>query len=101
MGFKAATKTIEHMGGINRMADDGMRNDESQRNMGTKDDQDFKRQSPGRGGQVGQQGGQHAGSKQGGQFGGQKGSRNLDEDDDIGTGSSRQPSGQNRGGQNR
>ena len=77
------------------MADDRMKHDDSQRNMGTKDDQDFNRQSPGRGGQ---QGGQQAGGQQGGQFGGQKGARNLDDDDEFDTGKS---GGQNRGGQNR
>ena len=30
------------------MADDRMKNDDRQRNMGTKDDQDFGQQSPGR-----------------------------------------------------
>ena len=84
------------------MADDRMKHDDAQRNMGTKDDQDFARQSPGRGGQVGQQGGQQTGGQQGGQqggqFGGQKGARNLDEDDEFDTGKS---GGQNRGGQNR
>lgn len=80
------------------MADDRMKHDDAQRKMGTKDDQDFARQSPGRGGQVGQQGGQEPGSQQGGQFGGQKGARNLDEDDEFDTGKS---GGQNRGGQNR
>ena len=80
------------------MADDRMKHDDSQRNMGTKDDQDFNRQSPGRGGQQGQQGGQQAGGQHGGQFGGQKGARNLDDDDEFDTGKS---GGQNRGGQNR
>ena len=75
------------------MADDKMKHDEAQRNMGTKDDRDLNRQSPGRSGQ-GQEGGQHAG----GQQGGQKGGRNLDDDDDFDTGRS---GGQNRGGQNR
>ena len=74
------------------MADDRMKNDDRQRNMGSKEDQDFGRQSPGRSGESGQQG-QHAGSQQG-----QKGSRNLDDDEDIDTGKS---GGQNRGGQNR
>ena len=87
------------------MADDKMKHDD-QRNMGTKDREEFGQQTPGRSGQGGQgsqQGGQQTGSQQGGQFGGQKGSRNLDEDDDIDTGGgSRQGGGgQNRGGQNR
>ncbi len=78
------------------MADNRMKNDDLQRNMGNKDDQEFGRQSPGRSGQSGQQAGQQ------GQFGGEKGSRNLDDDDeDIGTGSSSKTGGQNRGGQNR
>ena len=84
------------------MADDRMKNDDVQRNMGTKDDQDFGRQSPGRsgqGGQQGQQGGQHAGAQQGGQHGGQKGMGNLDDDEEFDTGKS--SGGQNRGGQNR
>ena len=72
------------------MADDRMKNDDVQRNMGTKDDQDFGRQTPGRSGQGGQQGGQ---------FGGQKGARNLDDDEEFETGN--KSSGQNRGGQNR
>jgi hypothetical protein len=85
------------MGGINRMADDRMKHDDAQRNMGTKGDKDFGQQSPGRSGQPGQQGGQHAGGQQG-QTGGQKGAQNLDDDDEFNTGKS---SGQNRGGQNR
>jgi hypothetical protein len=84
------------------MADDRMKHDDAQRNMGTKDDQEFGRQSPGRSGQGGQQGGQHAGgqkgSQQGGQFGGQQGMGNLDDDEEFDTGKS---GGQNRGGQNR
>jgi len=79
------------------MADDKMKHDDAQRNMGTKDDRDMNRQSPGRSGQ-GQQGGQHAGGQQGGQVGGQKGGRNLDDDEEFDTGKS---GGQNRGGQNR
>ena len=80
------------------MADDRMKHDDAQRNMGNKDDQDFARQSPGRGGQTGQQRGQQTGGQQGGQFGGQKEGRNLEDDEDLDTGKS---SGQNRGGQNR
>jgi hypothetical protein len=80
------------------MADDRMKHDDEQRNMANKDDQDFARQSPGRGGQTGQQSGQQSGSQQGGQFGGQKEPRNLDDDEDLDTGKS---GGQNRGGQNR
>lgn len=80
------------------MADDRMKHDDAQRQMGNKDDQDFARQSPGRGGQMGQQGGQQSGGQQ---QGAQKGARNLNDDDDelnIDTGKS---GGQNRGGQNR
>ena len=81
------------------MADDRMKNDDAQRNMGNKDDQDFARQSPGRGGQVGhEQGGQQTGGQQGGQFGGEKGARDLDDDEEFDTGKT---GGQNRGGQNR
>jgi hypothetical protein len=87
------------MGGLNRMADDRMKHDDAQRNMGTKGNQDFGQQSPGRSGQSGQQGGQHVGGQQGGsQQGSQKGAQNLDDDDEFDTGKS---SGQNRGGQNR
>jgi|KBSMisStandDraft_5_1062788.scaffolds.fasta_scaffold127426_2 hypothetical protein len=86
------------MGGINRMADDKMKHDDAQRNMGTKGNQDFGQQSPGRSGQSGQQGGQHAGGQQGGQQGGQKGAQNLEDDEEFDTGKS---GGQNRGGQNR
>lgn len=80
------------------MADDRMKHDDAQRNMGTKDDQEFGRQSPGRSGQGGQQGGQQTGGQQGGQFGGQKGARDLDDDEEFNTGKSGE---QNRGGQNR
>lgn len=76
------------------MADDKMKHDDAQRNMGTKDDQELGRQSPGRSGQGGQQGGQQSG----GQQGGQKEARNLDDDEEFDTGKS---GGQNRGGQNR
>jgi hypothetical protein len=79
------------------MADDRMKNDDLQRNMGNKEGQDYGQQSPGRTGQPGQQGGQHAGGQQGG--GGKKGSRDL-EDEDLDTGAGR-TGGQNRGGQNR
>ena len=73
------------MGGINRMADDRMKHEDAQRNMGTKGNQDFGQQSPGRSGQSGQQGGQ-------------KGAQNLEDDEEFDTGKS---GGQNRGGQNR
>jgi hypothetical protein len=74
------------------MADDRMKNDDRQRNMGNKEDQDFGRQAPGRSGQSGQQGGQSSG---------QQGSGNLNEDDDMDTGGAGKTGGQNRGGQNR
>ena len=80
------------------MADDRMKHDDAKRNMGNKDDQELGRQSPGRSGQGGQQGGQQSGGQQGGQFGGQKGARDLDDEEEFGTGKS---GGQNRGGQNR
>lgn len=79
------------------MADDRMKHDDAQKNMGSKQDQDFGRQSPGRSGQAGQQGGQQAGGQQG-QQGSQKGAGNLEDDEDFDTGKS---GGQNRGGQNR
>ena len=78
------------------MADDRMKHDDQQRNMGSKDREEFGKQTPGRSGQGGQQGGQQAG-----QQGSQKESRNLDDDEDIDTGSSNKGGGQNRGGQNR
>lgn len=78
------------------MADNRMQDDDRQRNMGNREDQDFGQQAPGRSGQG--QGGQQGGSKQGGQIGGEKGAGNLDDDEDMDTGSS---GGHNRGGQNR
>jgi len=87
------------------MADDKMKND--QRNMGAGEkDKNFGQQSPGRGGQGGQQAGQHGGGQQsgqqgGGQFGGQKGTQNIDDDDEFGGGKTGQGGSQNRGGQNR
>lgn len=75
------------------MADDRIMHDDEQRNLRTKDDEDFVRQSPGRGGQMGQQGDPKTGEQ-----GGQKGARNLDDDEDFDTGRS---SEKNRGGQNR
>lgn len=87
------------------MADDRMKNDDRQRNMGAggREDQDFGQQSPGRSGQVGgQQAGQHGKhGQQGGQFGGQKGSENMEDQDDLGTGGGQQSGGQTRGGPNR
>jgi len=86
------------------MADDRMKNDDLQRNMGAGDkDQSIGQQSPGRTGQGGgQQAGQQAGGqKSGGQFGGQKGTQNIDDEEDFGAGKTGQSGGQNRGGQNR
>jgi len=80
------------------MADDRMKDDDLQRNMGTKGEgQDFgKQQTPGRNPQddrstgAGQQGGQH------------KEPRNMEDDEEFdgGTAGGR-TGGQNRGGQNR
>ena len=84
------------------MANDRMKQDNPQKNMGGaggREDQNFGQQSPGRTGQTGgQQAGQHG--QQAGQFGGQKGSQHM-EDDDLATGGKGQTGGQNRGGQNR
>ena len=89
------------------MADDRMKNDDAQRNMGAgQKDQDYGQQSPGR---TGPTGGQHAGQhgqqdqkdKFGGQIGGEKGTRNMEDDDEFATGGKGQTGGQNRGGQNR
>jgi hypothetical protein len=85
------------------MADDRMKNDDQQRNMGAggSDKQDFGQQSPGRSGQQGgyggsQQGGQQAGQHgQQGQHSGQKGSQGM-EDDEFATGGQKQSGGQNR-----
>ena len=97
---------IEQMGGKTNMADDRMKNDDIQRNMGAGNkDQNIGQQSPGRAGQGdigGQQGGQHAGGQQSGQHSGQKGARNIEDDEeDFGAGKAGQTGGQNRGGQNR
>jgi hypothetical protein len=99
------------MGGETDMADDRMKNDDLQRNMGgagRDEGQNPGQQSPGRSGQGGQQQGrqgQHAGgyggSQQGANVGGgQKDSRNMEDDEEFGAGGAGQ-SGQNRGGQNR
>jgi hypothetical protein len=92
------------------MADDRMKDDDRQRNMGTggREDQGFGQgqQSPGRNPQGGQQGGgQQTGGQQGGQ---QKGNLNIDDEDEFGGGTSGQrggqpggQGGQGRGGQNR
>ena len=87
------------------MADDRMKNDDLQRNMGAgnKDKNVGGQQSPGRSGQHDKQAGQHAGGQQsGGQVGGQKGTRQMDDDeDDFGAGRTGQSGSHNRGGQNR
>jgi hypothetical protein len=91
------------------MADDRMKNDDLQRNMGSGEkDKNYGQQSPGRAGQGGHSGekagqhagGQHSGGQQSGQQqGGQKGMRNTEDDEeDFGTGKA---GTQNRGGQNR
>jgi len=86
------------------MADDRMKNDDLQRNMGGADKgQNQGQQSPGRAGQGGpggEQAGQHAGGqKNAGQFGGQQKTQNMEDDeDDFGAG---QVGTQNRGGMNR
>ena len=85
------------------MANDRMKNDDAQRNMGAggREDKEFGQQSPGRTGQSGATGGQQAGQhgQSGSQFGGQK--ENMEDDDDFATGGTGQTGGQNRGGQNR
>ena len=87
------------------MADDRMKDDELQRNMGGAghdEGQKGGQQSPGRSGQ-GQQGGQHAGGSGSSQQKSNYGSgQNQDdmEDDDLGAGNA-QTGGQGRGGQNR
>ena len=71
------------------MADDRMKNDDFQRNMGAnREDQNYGQQSPGKAGQGGQQQGQQAGGQQGGQFGGQKGTQKhqMEEDDELNSG---------------
>ena len=80
------------------MADDRMKNDDLQRNMGAGDKgQNYGgQQSPGRSGQdVGnKQAGQHAGGQQ---SGGQKGTKNVEDDEeDFGAGRTGQSGGQNR-----
>jgi hypothetical protein len=89
------------------MADDRMKNDDLQRNMGKSGEgQDYGQQTPGRNPQgeqqTGQQGGQGAGQYGTGQQ--QGGSRGMDDDEDeFGSSSGRagQTGSQNRGGQNR
>ena len=82
------------------MADDRMKNDGLQRNMGSgAKDQDYGQQSPGRSGQGGQQAGGHGGSQQKSNYGSGQNERDM-EDDDLGAGNA-QTGGQGRGGQNR
>ena len=89
------------------MADDRMKNDDLQRNMGGAGRDEGQnlggQQSPGRTGQ-GQQGGQQAGgyggSQQKGNFGQGQNESDL-EDDDLGAGNAQKTGGQGRGGQNR
>jgi len=86
------------------MADDRMKNDDLQRNMGSgAKDQDYGQQSPGRSGQGGQQGGQqaggHGGSQQKSNYGSGQNERDM-EDDDLGAGNA-QTGEKGRGGQNR
>ncbi|HEV8169169.1 MAG TPA: hypothetical protein VGP59_07470 [Pyrinomonadaceae bacterium] len=84
------------------MADDRMKNDDLQRNMGAGDKgQNYGgQQSPGRSGQGGEQAGQHAGGQKSG--GGQHGTQNIEDDEeDFGAGRTGQTGRQNRGGQNR
>ena len=75
------------------MADDRMKHDDQQRNMGAggREDKDFGQQAPGRSGQGGQQTGQQ----------GQQGKRNVEEDDEFATGGQGQSGKPNRGDQNR
>jgi hypothetical protein len=80
------------------MADDRMKNDEQQRNMGGAKDQEHGQQAPGRG-QGGQQAGGGGGSQQKSNYGSGQNERDL-EDDDLGAGNA-QSGGQGRGGQNR
>jgi len=91
------------------MADDRMKNDDLQRNMGTSgnEGQDYGQQTPGRQGGGQQSGGQHVGGQKGGQqSGGYGGSQqrepgNLEDDDEFGGGTAGQGGGMGRGEQNR
>src|SRR6185503_1580610 len=80
------------------MADDRMKNDDAQRNMGGAKDQEHGQQAPGRGQQGGQQAGGSGSGQQKSNYGGQN-ERDM-EDDDVGAGNA-QTGGQGRGGQNR
>ena len=86
------------------MADDRMKNDDLQRNMGTsgKEGQDFGKQTPGRQGAGHEGGGQYAGGQKGAgqKSGGQQNEpRNMEDDEEFGT--TGKTGGMNRGGQNR
>ena len=84
------------------MADDRMKNDDLQRNMGGAKDQDYGQESPGRsgqGGKQGQQAGGHGGGQQKSNYGSGQNERDM-EDDDLGAGNA-QTGEQGRGGQNR
>ena len=86
------------------MADDRMKNDDLQRNMGTsgKEGQEgHGKHTAGR-----QQGSQQSGQNLGGQQGGYGGSqhkepRNMEDDEEFGGGTAGKTGGMNRGGQNR
>ncbi|HEX5883642.1 MAG TPA: hypothetical protein VFY67_03775 [Pyrinomonadaceae bacterium] len=93
------------------MADDRMKNDDLQRNMGTsgKEGQNFGQQTPGRQGDqdIGHEGGghgKHVGGQKGATQGGYGGSQEprTQDDDEFGGGTMGQSGGQrqNRGGQN-
>ena len=79
------------------MADDRMKNDDLDRNMGRGRDegQDFGRETPGRN----PQGDRSTGAGQ--QSGQQKEPRNFEEEDEFDGGAAGKTGGQNRGGQNR
>ena len=84
------------------MADDRMKNDDLQRNMGTsgKEGQEgHGMHTPGHQ-QDGQQGGQNLGGQQG--YGGSqhKEPRNMEDDEEFGGGTAGKTGGMNRGGQN-
>jgi hypothetical protein len=91
------------------MADDRMKHDDLQRNMGGAGRDEGQelggQQSPGRSGQAGQEGGQHAGgyggSQQGQNYGSGLKQQNMEDDEQFGAGGAGQSGGQTRGGQNR
>ena len=90
------------------MADDRMKNDDLQKNMGTsgKEGQNFGQQTPGRQGGGQQSGQQHVGGQKGATQGGYGGSQQkepgkMEDDEEFGGGTAGQAGGQHRGGQNR